>query len=83
MGLDVNVCIYTHAYASKPGFPGGPVVKSLLAMQHTQVQSLGLEHPLEEGLAIHSSSLAGNSCMDRGAWQATVHRVVKSWTLLK
>ena len=27
-------------------------------------------------------SLLGNS-MDRGAWQATVHRVAKSWTRLK
>ena len=23
------------------------------------------------------------NCMDRGAWRATVHRVVKSWTRLK
>ena len=23
------------------------------------------------------------NAMDRGAWQATVHRVAKSWTLLK
>ena len=57
------------------------VVKSLLAMQHTQVQSLGWEHPLEEGMATHSSILAGNSCMDRGAWWARVHRVAKSWAL--
>ena len=70
MGLDVNVCIYTPAYTSKPGFPGGSVVKSLLAMQHTQVQILGWEHALEDGMATHSSILAGNSCMDRGAWWA-------------
>ena len=79
MGLDMNVCIYTPTYTSKPGFPGGSVVKSLLAMQHTQVQSLGWEHPVEEGTATHSSILAGNSCMDRGAWWARVHRVAKSW----
>ena len=24
-----------------------------------------------------------NNLMDRGAWQATVHRVTKSWTQLK
>ena len=58
MGLDMNVCIYTPTYTSKPGFPGGSVVKSLLAMQHTQVQSLGWEHPLEEGMATHSNILA-------------------------
>ena len=28
-------------------------------MQETQVQSLGLEDPLEEGMATHSSILAG------------------------
>ena len=28
------------------------------AIQETQVQSLSLEHPLEEGMATHSSTLA-------------------------
>ena len=32
-----------------------PEVKNLLAMQETQVRSLGQEEPLEEGLATHSS----------------------------
>ena len=35
----------------------GSVVKSLPAMQETQVQSLGLEDPLEEGMATHSRTL--------------------------
>ena len=43
--------------------------------QETQVQSLGQEDPLEEGTATHSSTLAWRIPMDRGAWQATVHRV--------
>ena len=30
------------------------MVKNLLAMQETQVRSLGLEDPLEKGLATHS-----------------------------
>ena len=34
------------------------MVKNLPAMQDTQVQSLGQEEPLEEGMANHSSSLA-------------------------
>ena len=34
------------------------MVKSLLAMQETQVQSLGWENPLEEEMATHSSILA-------------------------
>ena len=33
-------------------------VKSLCAMQKTQVQSLGREDPLEKGMATHSSLLA-------------------------
>ena len=33
-------------------------VKNLLAMQETQVQSLGQEDPLENGMATHSSILA-------------------------
>ena len=33
-------------------------VKNLPAMQETQVQSLGGEDPLEEGMATHSSILA-------------------------
>ena len=39
------------------GFPGGSVVKNLPAMQETQVQYLGGEDPLEEGMATHSSIL--------------------------
>ena len=42
--------------------------------------SLGLEglenHP-EEGMATHSSILAWEIPLDRGAWWATVHRVAK------
>ena len=34
------------------------VVKNLPAMWETQVQSLGQEEPLEEGMAAHSSILA-------------------------
>ena len=34
------------------------LVKNLLAMQETRVPSLGLEDPLEKGMAIQSSVLA-------------------------
>ena len=43
------------------GFPGGSGGKNLPAMQEpqeTQIQSLGWEDPLEEGMATHSSVLA-------------------------
>ena len=41
------------------GFPGGSVVKNLPAMQERRVPSLDQEDPLEEGMATHSSNLAG------------------------
>ena len=34
------------------------MVKNLLAMQETRVQSLGQKDPLEKGMATHSSILA-------------------------
>ena len=52
-------------------------VMNLPAIQETWVQSLGWEDPLEEVMATHSSILAWRILMDRGAWQATVHAVVK------
>jgi len=36
--------------------------------------------PLEEGMATHSSILAWRIPGTRGARQATVYRVAKSWT---
>ena len=47
------------------------------------VWSLGWEDPLEEGMATLSNILAWRIPTDRGAWQATVHRVAKSPTRLK
>ena len=55
-------------------------VKSLPAMQETQVQSLGQEDPLEKEIATHSSILAWKNPMNRGAWWATVQGVTESWT---
>ena len=45
------------------------MVKNLPAMWETQVQSLGWEDPLEEGMATRSSILAWRIPMDRGAGQ--------------
>ena len=39
-------------------FPVALMVKSLPAMQETQVQSLGQEDPLDKGMATHSNILA-------------------------
>ena len=53
-------------------------------MQETPLAwSLRWEDPLKEGMANLSSTLALENPMDRGDWQATVHRVAQSWTWLK
>ena len=57
-------------------------VKDPSALQETWVRSLGWEDPLEAGMATHSSILAWRIPMDRGAWQAAVRGVSKSWTQL-
>ena len=63
------------------------MVKNMPVMQKIKemlrVQALGQEDPLEEGMATHSSIFALENPIDRGAWQATVHRVTQSWTRLK
>ena len=56
------------------------MVKNLPALQETQVQSLGREDPQEKEMATHSSILAWEIPMSRGAWWATVHGVAKSQT---
>ena len=58
------------------------MVKITPIMRETWVRSLGWEDSLEEGMATHSNILAWRIPMDRGAWQATVHGVAKSWTRL-
>ena len=62
------------------GFPGGSLVKDPPATQETQVQSLGWEEPLEEGMATPSSILAWRIRMNRGAWRAAFHGVAESQT---
>ena len=61
-------------------FPGS-LDENLPTMQETCVQPLGGEDPLEEGMATLQYSCLEDP-MDRGAWQATVHGVAKSWTWL-
>ena len=68
----MRVCIYINR---ETGFPGRSAAKNPPAMQETQVPSLGRENPMEKETATHSSIL-GNA-LDRGAWQASVHGVIK------
>ena len=58
------------------------MVKNLPAMQETWVQSLGQTDPLEKAMATHSTILAQENPMDRGAWWDTVHGVTKIQTQL-
>ena len=58
------------------------MVKNLPAMWKTWIQPLGWEDPLGEGMATHSSIPAWRIPMDRGAWRAAVHGVVRSLTQL-
>ena len=55
------------------------------AMQETQVQSLGWEDPVEEGMAILEATppFLPRESHGQGVWWATVHRAAKSRTRLK
>ena len=58
------------------------MVKNLLAMQETRVQSLGQEDLLEKGMAYSLQYPCLENPMGRGAWWATVHGVAKNRTRL-
>ena len=60
------------------GFPGDSDGKESAC----SVGDLDWEGPLEEGMATHSSILAWRIPTYRGAWQAAVHGVAKSRTIL-
>ena len=67
-------------------FPVAQSVKKPPTMQdtqETQVQSLGWEESLEEGMATAFQYSCLENPMDSGAWQATVYEVTKSQTRLK
>ena len=70
--LMFKILEYIHQWASLLA----QTVKNLLAMQETWLWSLRQEDPLEKGMAAHSRIHP----MDRGAWPATVHEVVKNQT---
>ena len=55
-------------------FPGDSVVKYLPAKQEMQVRSLSWKNPLEEGMAWQPTLVF----LDRGAWGAAVHGVIKT-----
>ena len=65
------------------GFPGVLVVKNIPA-NTGDVRDMGLIPGLGRSLGGGHGNPLQYSClensMDRGAWQATVHRVAQSWT---
>ena len=72
--------IYIRLTKVKRSFPDTSVGNESACSAGDLGSSLGLEDPVEEGMATHSSILAWRILMDRGAWQAAVHGVTKSWT---
>ena len=65
--------------------PGDSAVKNLPAMQEPKEMLFNpwvRKIPWREGVATLQCSCLENPT-DRGAWQAIVHRVAKSWTQLK
>ena len=60
------------------GFSSGK--KTHLPRQEMQVRPLSQEDPLEEEMAAYSSILDWKDLMAKGAWQAVVRGVSKSWT---
>ena len=60
------------------GLSSGSTVKNQPARRETWLRSLGRGDPLEDGMATHSSVLAMENPVNRGAWRATVQRVAKS-----
>ena len=65
------------------GFPDGSVIKNLPtnAGDEGSVPASGKSPGVGKGNPLHFSCL--ENPMDKGAWQATVHRVTKSRTQLK
>ena len=56
------------------------MVKSLPAMQRTQVRSLSSQDPLERGHGYPLQYSCLENPIDREAWHVTVHGVAKSQT---
>ena len=78
----INYVWFLSSITAQMGFPGGSDSKESACSLVDLSSILGLEDPLEEGMATHSSILAWRIPMDRGAWWVTFQRVAKSQTWL-
>ena len=65
------------------GFPSGSEGRESACDAGDVGSVCGSGEPLEKGMATHSSILAWKTPMDRETWQAIVHGVSKSQTLLR
>ena len=72
LGLPIH--IYMNIYGA---FLVAQMVKNMLAIQETQVRSLGWEDSLGEGNGNPLQFSCLENSMDRGAWWATVNGVGK------
>ena len=86
--LNLEESVKLEGFQVNMGFPSGSVVKNPLAIQETQktwVRSLGLEDPLKEGMATHSSVLAWRIPWTEkpgGLQSMGSHRVRHDWSAL-
>ena len=71
---------FTSLHSIVEAFLVAQTVKTLPAMWEAWVETLGWEDPLEEDMATHTSILVWIIPMERGAWEAIVHGIAKSWT---
>ena len=78
---------FTPLCSHSRGFPGGASGKEPTSQcrsyKRCRFDPWVRKIPWREGMATNSSVLAWRIPMDRGAWQATVHRVTKRWAWLK
>ena len=65
-------------FPGKWGFPGGSEGKESACSAGDLSLTMGQEDPPEKELATYSQDSCLENPMDRGAWQAVVHRAGKS-----
>ena len=71
---------YCNHWFLSPGFLVTQMIKNMLAMQETQVRSLGQEDSLEKGSGSPLRCSGLENPVDAGAWWVAVCGVAKSWT---